>query len=36
MPKMPPKIPRSCTWNHGAFTFTMDIAPYDWKYWFTA
>src|ERR1035437_10159252 len=36
MPKMPPKVPRSRTWNQGELTFTTDRAPKDWKYWLTA
>ena len=36
IPKMPPKMPRSRTWNHAAFTFTTDSAPKLWKYMLTA
>ena len=34
MPKMPPKTPRSLTWNQVLFTFTTDRAPKLWKYMF--
>src|SRR3569833_3359885 len=35
-PKKPPNVPRSRRWNHDALTFTIDTAPNDWKYMFTA
>ena len=31
MPNTPPNTPRSFTLNQGAFTYTTDRAPNDWK-----
>ena len=35
VPKMPPKTPRSRTWNQAAFTLTTESAPKLWKYMFS-
>ncbi len=36
MPKMPPNVPRSRTWNHAVLTLTIETAPKLWKYMLSA
>ncbi len=36
MPKIVENVPRSRTWNQGAFTVTIATAPKDWKYMLSA